>query len=387
MNITNSKCIKPYLHKAFLLFLSFVLLLSILISGCGERKPVITEIGNPTYTAYSEAFYNARNPWDMVVEDGILYVGSGDFDKNSGPTKIWAYDIENNKWSISKTTDDQAISKFVYLKGTLAAPGIDSTFDTWGKGNYYKLQGEEWEAYSELPDSVHTFDMCYFSNTTFFGIGTSEHGIYPVKSLKDGEKEYKDVPFYKNGKDIVAESDYSYLRVYNFYICDDELYCSLYTYNTYASDIYKFDGQKFIFISDIKSFGLKYNRFTDMFVNASVTYNGSSFFTTGHLYKTDDFNAITEIVPTNEGAVTDIILDVQNSQEKLYILTTNALKNGDYDNIIYEYNDDAEMKQIVNFTTLVPALSFAKTGNTFFVGLGKSGLNHEHVGKILKIDI
>lgn len=35
---------------------------------------------------------NARVPWDLIVVDGKIFVGTGDFDSNSGTTSIWTYD-------------------------------------------------------------------------------------------------------------------------------------------------------------------------------------------------------------------------------------------------------------------------------------------------------
>ena len=45
-------------------------------------------LGIPAADSYSDTQTLARSVWDMAVCDGILYVGTGDFSANTGPTSI-----------------------------------------------------------------------------------------------------------------------------------------------------------------------------------------------------------------------------------------------------------------------------------------------------------
>ena len=63
-----------------------------------SKPAAYTELGIPSAAEY-ETGVRARSPWDMIVYDGALYVGSGDFDANAGPVPIYRYDPTSQTWS------------------------------------------------------------------------------------------------------------------------------------------------------------------------------------------------------------------------------------------------------------------------------------------------
>lgn len=143
------------------------------------------ELGIPTASRYSEGI-RARCPWDMIVWNEKLYVGSGDYDSNSGPVDIWRYDTTKGVWENSGTVPDEEISRFCVIGDVLVAPGIDPTED-WTYGNYYKQDGEEWVKVRNISGGMHNFDMVEYNGSIFCGLGVAS-GEYPVVYSADDGK-------------------------------------------------------------------------------------------------------------------------------------------------------------------------------------------------------
>ncbi len=81
-----------------------VFLLLAILCGCSggnvqnSGEPAHTNIGAPMVDYFDDGRAESRNPWDMAVLDGKLYIGAGDYDKNTGPINLNAFDIEKRKW-------------------------------------------------------------------------------------------------------------------------------------------------------------------------------------------------------------------------------------------------------------------------------------------------
>ena len=97
---------------------------------------------------------NARVPWDLIVVDGKIFVGTGDFDSNSGPTSIWTYDDATAKWTSSASVDQEAIARFVNLNGQFVALGTDPIGDP-EYDDCYVLQNGTWKTFSSIKGALH----------------------------------------------------------------------------------------------------------------------------------------------------------------------------------------------------------------------------------------
>ncbi len=76
------------MKKKLIKIFSLILALSLTIfsfSGC--NKVEVKELGIPAERQFSLGAM-ARCPWDIKVFEGKVYVGSGDYDLNTGPTVI-----------------------------------------------------------------------------------------------------------------------------------------------------------------------------------------------------------------------------------------------------------------------------------------------------------
>ena len=76
----------------------------------GEVSGRIEELGNPLAKRYPDAspFRYDRAISDLQVFDGKIYVGHGDFARNSGPTDIWYHDLRDKRFENEGRIDDEA---------------------------------------------------------------------------------------------------------------------------------------------------------------------------------------------------------------------------------------------------------------------------------------
>ena len=160
--------------KPLLILLLFCLIFSwVVFYGCAPPL-TYTQLGMPTLMQYPDNSY-ARCVWDIKVYDGKVYIGCGDYDKNSGPTTLWAYDLNTNTWKEQVTVDEEAIARFITIDDTLCIPGIDTHPTPEDQhehelGNFYRLEKGIWKKYRNIPHVVHNFDMTHFNGKLLAGL-------------------------------------------------------------------------------------------------------------------------------------------------------------------------------------------------------------------------
>lgn len=345
----------------------------LLLCGCAgvSKEPAHTNIGAPMVDYFDGAREISRNPWDMVVFDGKLYIGAGDYDKNTGPINLNAFDIKKREWFDTGLLQDEEISVFRIYDDILYAPGTDPK-SSWDYGNFYYTKGNEWTTVSNVPGGVHMFDMIQFDGKMFYGLGTGDYFIAPVKMSADGGKTYTNVPFYKDGKLLMTEEGFAYTRVYNFFILKNELYCYFRNYSESADiinkygkgGIYKFDGAAFqyydTFFGKISGENISYAT-----IPAAETVGDTLYFTTGKFYKTEDLRTYTEIKMPDEGIVTDLLQE----NGELYVLSRKQQEDGNFKTTIWRYGETPTALYTIDFE--LGGQSFAKNGTTFYVGMGE----------------
>lgn len=343
------------------------------------KVPVLTELGNPTSQRYTAKSANSRNPWDIAVLDGKLYVGSGDYGKNTGPCDMWQYDPETEQWTSTGQVNDEAVANFEILDGKLIATGTDPKAD-WEYGSFYTLTQDGWQTDRTVPFGVHMFDIADHKGKRFYAIGTAGCKQSPVQITKDGEN-YVNVPFYIDETALIDNTDYGYFRCYNLFESESELYAFCYLDSANRSyGFFKYDGEAFRLVtpfSDLKLKSKGTNR--QVIFNKGIAFNGRFYFSTGYLYSTEDFTKA-EIVPfSNDTYVQD--MTVQDG--KMYVLTSKELKeetvdeNGQpltlvsYENTVWEYYGADDMTEVYSFEYKQSAMSFEKYGDIYYIGIGK----------------
>lgn len=334
---------------------------------------------------------NARVPWDLIVVDGKIFVGTGDFDSNFGPTQIWTYDDTIKKWTASASVDQEAIARFVNLNGQTIALGTDPIGDP-EYADCYVLQNGTWQTFASIKGALHVFDAEVYKGSTYYGLGAENNTSVVVKQdLTTGT--YTDIPLYKNGVDVIATlektSNVKNTRVYDLFSVNGRLFCAFscsFTTGKTTIEFFELKDDKFEFCQAFKNANLKMNKIVknQVLLNSDAAYKTSCYLSLGDLYKTENFIQFNKIDVPNNACVTDMYVEKSNGQETLYVLAT-IKEREEFKNLIFTMVDD-KLIELFSFNSSASALSFAKNNNAFYLGLGSAESENSDNGRILKIE-
>lgn len=185
-------------------------------------------------TPFKKAIY-ARNVWDMQLFDGKIYLGHGNSSNyapspNAGPVPIYYWDPELNKFTVQSVKSknpatgtvttatyimDEQIDIFRVLNGELYIPGHDSRVPGWGYGNFYRLNGDHWDQYMNIPGAIHVYDMAYYKGKLYAGI-----------SAKAGALIYTSSDRGSTWTKFDTASNYGIMRTYSLFELGGKLYAS-----------------------------------------------------------------------------------------------------------------------------------------------------------------
>jgi len=339
------------------------------------------DLGIPTQRSYTEEQRLSCSVWDMALCGDILYIGAGDYSANTGPTPIWAYDIKEEAWSVSATVEDESVNRFCRVGDTLIAPGADATGTSWKFGNYHTLDQGKWTSFQKLPGAVHNFDVTHYADRYFFALGTADGEESPVLVSTDGQTDFLPVPFYKDDQSLL-DSSFSHTRVYDFFSVGDSLYCLLYCYTDdgiAARAFCRYADGAFHWVKEAQ---LEFSSWKQIPVMGKASLGPVQYFTTGTLYKTEDFSDITPVEMPNGGVVTDLYTDRWGEQQLLYALSNTKNEDGTYTATIYLVGQT--VTAVADYTATAPALSFVRRGIHFYIGLGGSETLRD-TGKVIRL--
>ncbi|MBO5211203.1 MAG: hypothetical protein J6B80_04660 [Clostridia bacterium] len=374
-----------------LIILCLCILLTFSVAGCDIQdypyKANYKELGAPINEYYAKGTLESC-AWDVEILDDALYVGSGDYDKNKGPVNIWRYDFLDKSWYSDGIISDEQIERFYVFDGKLYAAGYDPR-GSWDKGNFYVRENLAWTTNRVLPGGIHNFDLIKFDGKLFAGMGVVGKD-FPVAVSSDGES-FTQVPLVKNGQPIKLETSNAHNRVYDFFTLNDKLY-AYHRFNdgkTSTFDIYCYDGEKFVYYSDLMT-KLETDRNTFSHINQKVEFNGKKFIAMGNFYVTEDMKTAEniELKPNIE------VLDLRVIDNKLYVLCNEKKeKNGKEEFRISVWfsttGNIGSFRQMFFYNYPVRALSFTYGKDAFYFGMGygvKAQKNYDQNGMVLKVD-
>ena len=355
------------MKKRIIAYITYTLAVCCMLCACrrdeADKTKRLKDLGIPlieTYTNETEQEIRARRSEDMVIYDGRLYVGCGDYDTNMGPVSVVCYDISEGEWQISpEVLEDEQIKRFLVLDGTLCIPGTDPRGD-WSMGNYYTLSDGGWQTQRVLPSGIHCFDGLIFEGRTFFGLGVNS-GDYPV-AVSDGEG-FRSVAFMRDGE-LVDTSAFEFVRTYNLTVWQDQLFAFLTLGNTdsIAYEVYRYDGESFVYYSTPPEvFWRGYDMaHTGAFADLGVFINGYCYFTTEDMVS---------FRPRQVGD-SDLACDMLVLEDTLYVLAYRELEKG-YESAVYATRDGKTFEKLFYFQKEIPAGAFAYENGVFYFSMGR----------------
>ena len=125
-------------------------------------------LGQPT-AAKEEA---ARKINELMLFQDRLYLGHGDWFKDTGPTDVIYYDFAQQKFVNEYTVDEEAIVRYRRYGNRLYLPGADST-ESWEFGNLYVHEGSGWKKHRTIPRGLHVFDFAEFADRWYVATGSN----------------------------------------------------------------------------------------------------------------------------------------------------------------------------------------------------------------------
>ena len=318
------------------------------------------DLGVPYLEIYGEDRLSSRLAEDMTVYGGKLYVGGGDYDKNTGPVYVLSYDLKNGSWECSEEAiEDEQIKRFEVINGELAILGTDPKGD-WSLGNYYVLRDGTWETVRAIPDGVHCYDYEKFDGAGFFGLGVDPGSSPIVKCIGD---YYTHVELYKNG-DVINTANLGTARVYNLFTYKDELY-AFFTFDVtnddgaknHYMDLYKYNGTDFEFVAGTLP--------SEDMPEVATSDNAAYFILNDNILTTENIINFAAIGLTQGAVVTDLLDDGGT----VYVLAWRETGENDREIMIFEQGEEGFTKKISFFSNSV-AGSFCKDGDNFYISLG-----------------
>lgn len=332
----------------------------------------------PTYEAASKSTI----PWDMIIFDGGLYVGNGDYDVNSGPVCVMRYSIENGVWENTGELPDEQISRFCIMGSTLVIPGADPQ-DPWDFGNYYVYQDGVWSVARSIPNAIHNFDMIEYKQKVFAGIGVVG-GLYPLSCSLDGGVTFAQVEMYKNGEKLDTLGK-SYIRVYDFAVVGEELYAFFRCSDGEAKifELYKYNDETAVFeyVSDLTE-KIEIKRISYDLLRSKVLMENKLYFSTGELYSTSDMDSFEKITLKDD----HIVCDLYEYEGELYALSGCSCDGGGYTVSVWQLYGE-EFVERFNFKYDAPPMSFACLENTFYIGFGNYVADNAANGTFVSVEI
>lgn len=345
----------------------------------------VAELGIVTERGFGPESY-ANCAWDIKIWNGQVFRGAGDYDKNSGATPIFAYDIAAQKWQNYGTVPDMAIHGYEVIGGKLCAAGIDPS-GGWDMGNYYYLQDGKWKTQRTIPNGIHNFDMMEFDGKIFAGVGT-EDADDTVAVSTDVGISWSYVPLYKDGQPFDT-TGYKWTRTYEFTQYNGQLYALLSFQMGVGSQymIFRYEDGKMVLVNERPnplaggiSVGRKY-------WNGEFEFDGACYLTAGKLYAIRDFSNKEnfEIIEMpNKERVADAFL----RDGVIYTLTSKQdYKTKQYSVVIYKSTTGktGSFTPAAEFTYPVAPISFDTDGNHFYVGMGYNTNAKAKSGMVLRV--
>lgn len=331
----------------------------------------IENLGVPLSTKYSGSTTNdilSRIVWDMKLYNNKIYIGSGDYDKNTGPVDLYYYDLNTKSFVKDTTLNEEQINRFKIVNNKLVIPGIDyhesgDPADLWERGYYYELNGNNWVPKS-IPNAIHTFDVEYYKGQIFVGIGNDSDSSI-LKSIDNGSTfSYVNIYDTSNNLIVDTESNSSTTRVYDLYVYNNKLYAlsnqKIFEYDD-TDNSFKQINTNYSF-----AYGLAPGLIYSFPLKEKLQYKDKMVYVHGNLSYTTDITSFPTFITYDK---TSYVHDILVYDDTLYALC-NTLYDGKIYVSVFKSNDAVRWNPVMYIEYTDMATSFEFDGESFYFGIG-----------------
>ena len=249
----------------------------------------LEDLGIPLIQKYPTQTVS-RNVWDMQTYNNRIYIGSGDYDANTGPVDVYYYDTEKNQFINEATLQDEQINRFVIVDNELIITGTDPK-KGWDYGSYFVWKDNNWTENRTLLGGIHNFDLVKYHGKLFAGIGNDSDSSIVMSS--DGGKTFSYVYMYadENTKVEVNSETSGTHRIYDLMEHKDKLYAL--GYNV----VYEYKENENIFVkinNGVFLLGSWYGKAPGLGkyvpLKTKLEFAGNAIFINGSIKYTDDLS-------------------------------------------------------------------------------------------------
>jgi len=128
----------------------------------------IRRLGQPTANKGEVA----RKINELMLFEDRLYLGHGDWHKDTGSTDVIYYDFGQQEFLKEFTVDEEAIVRYRRYGNRLFLPGTDST-ESWEFGNLYVHEASGWKKHRTIPRGLHVFDFAEYAGRWYVATGSN----------------------------------------------------------------------------------------------------------------------------------------------------------------------------------------------------------------------
>lgn len=363
----------------------------------------IVDLGVPLSTKYSGSTNNdilSRIVWDMKLFNNKIYIGSGDYDKNTGPVDVYYYNISTNTFVKEATLPEEQINRFIVVDNKLVIPGIDyhengDPADLWDRGYFYELNGTSWVS-KAIPNAIHVFDVVKFKGQLFAGIGNDSDSSI-VKSTDNGST-FTYVNIYDKNNNLITStsSNSSTTRVYDLYTFKGKLYA----YSNLS--IFEYDETNNYFKQIDSAYSFAYGMTPGLIysfpIKEKIEFKDKMVYVHGSLTYATDLSVFPTFIIFDKQTYAHDLLVYDN---ELYVLC-NMKYNGNNYISVFKSNDAVRWNPVMYIEYSDFATSFEFDGENFYFGIGavqgyvqdvgtntatNYSLTGPNSGRILKVNI
>jgi hypothetical protein len=331
-----------------------------------EDTPV--KIGNPLLARFPTSGDpgNAlpRSVWDMHYFNGRIYIGSGDYWNNSGPTDVWT--CNGTSFTKEYTVDDEMIWDFFEFENKLFIPGNDATED-WSFENLYindpnRVPNPGWIKLRTMPGGIHSFDVALFKGKLYASIYGGGTPSSPTRTLVSTDMGQTWTTFISAYSAFVVFDDFMFVEAYGARYRYDGSTLQTVTPNLIVSFLGGYTSGRRARFQD----GVLYTN-PNLYGNANrhILENAPLYFLPASQVK--DGGAATNVAKF----ATDKVRDVVVRGTTCYVMTAEEItQDVAYKGRIYSSTDLTNWPLVTEFTVPGIPLSFEIMNNKFYIGLG-----------------
>ncbi len=382
MKITSKKVKTLAIILVILTLINISSAIICLIPSIANKESTEYTLLEKPYRWYSKGSIS-NSVWDMEIYDNKLFCGEGDYDENTGPARIWSYDLKKKLWVDGKALPEEEFNRFKIIDGKLMTVGVDPQL-TWDLGNYYTYENDEWVLHRNIPGGVHVFDIIKYNDTLFVGLGTdSSTGNPPILASYDKGESFSAIYMYKNGTLLNVSNTNTTHRVYDFLTLNGSLY-ALYRSGG-VEEIYKFEEDRFVYCdSNIDS--LSRISFNGILLGSKAEFKNKCFLANGYLYESSDMVEFSKIF-NSDSIANNQTFDIYVDNNIMYVLCSSKI-HGKYLTSVWrnKTGNSNDYKKLFEFEYDAPPLSLVHNKGNFYIGFGsRLTEKNDHNGDVVLV--